>query len=290
MNREKSEIKSLGLDDEGTVRGRLLGDVQTDDPQRWPKYRRFGIFGEGFEWEVVSATGTTLTVAYDRSDFIRVGDTIDLTRVLAAEPFASTPFTVTAVVVAFNSTTSRDETTVTLLEAVPTLTIDGGDFLSTGTIWPADWQVYEIQSQTSGLPGDVVIVNPNGVIGENDPWCACDLFLCEDLVRIDGSFESANDGLAECRADFTDNGGTITVKLAGYLNAIAPGNPLGTLTFLPPPPRRVIGIGRAVMSMSRAMIFTGNNVACREIDTRNRWFEILSADNGPSAPAQPTFP
>ena len=301
MIRHKSEFASLGLDADGTVRGRLLSELLNDDAQRWPKYRRFGIFAEGFEWQVIRATSNTIVIddtssAATRylglSDLILPGDTINLTRVIASEPFTSTPFTVTAATIALNVGSGRYETTITVVEAVSDLADDNGNFLNLATIRPMFWQTYAIASHTTGASGDVVINDPADVLTGEDPWSCADLFLCEDLVQIAGSQAAINDGLYECRADFEVNGDgiTITVKLDGWLNAIAPGDALGTLTFLPPPPKRVVATGKAVLPWYYPVLYAGSIVHCRAIDTRHRWFEILQSEQGPSYEPEPDLP
>ena len=287
MIRDKSEIKSLGLDDsDGTVRGRLLADVVSDDAQSWPKYRRFGIFDEGREWRVIARTATTLTVAGDQRDFVIVDDTLNLTRVIATSPFSSTPLTVSLRTMAFNSTSQQYETTFTFLEAVPALSLDRGDFLNIATIRPAHFQIFNIQSLVAGANGGAVITDPDNVLVSEDPIYKRDMFLVGDLVEISGS--DVNDGLYECRADFTDNGSTITVHLDGFINT--PAGALGQLTLHLPPPQRVVATGRAVLEWYRAALTKGCDVQCRVPTTRQRWFTIIGADIGRSDEVEPDIP
>ena len=294
MIRSKTEIASLGLDDDGTVRGRLLSlapnPLETDDAQQWPRYKRFAIFGPGREWEIIDATpgtpSSTIVVAGDQSDFVIEGDEVNITRVIVSELFTSTAYTVTAVVAAYNSGHAQYETTITVTGTIASLELDRGDFLNTKTIRPASYQVYAISSFTTGANGTVTITDPQNVLVSGDMLCAADMFMCEDLVEISGSEGAINDGYYECRLDRTDNGSTITVHLDGYLNSVS-GGAKGNLTLHLPAPRRVIGTGRAVLSWYRTSLRAGSIVHCRAIDTRNRWFEVIAADIGPSDFVEP---
>ncbi len=287
--RSKTDAPSAAHPDDGTVRGRLLSDLVSDDLRRTKKYKRFGIFSEGREWEVIAATAgtptSTLVVAGDQRDFVLIGDTLNLTRVIATAKFSSIPYVVTAV--SYDGGT--EQTTFTVTGTIASLELDGGDFVNTERLRHASYCVYDIADLTLGEDGSVEIADPDTVITAGDPICACDMFLVEDLVEITGSEDGINDGLYDCRADFTDNGDTITVHLDGYLNDVGAGAK-GQLILHLPPLDRVTDTGRAVLEWWRASLSAGSNIQCRKPLTRNRWFVIVGADLGPSTAPEPDDP
>lgn len=303
MIRDKSRITSLGLDDaEGTVRGRMLGDIVTDDAQLWPKKGRFGIFAPGWEWPIIAFTtgspSSTITVALDQRDFVEVGDTLNVTRVIVSEAFASRPFVVASIAYAFNGATDQYETTFTLTGTLGTLAIDGGDFVNlaplageTFPIRPAAWQSFPILSQTTGVNGSLVIAKPSDNLPSDGPWEPTEMFQADDVVLITGSANAINDGEWTCRAAFANNtpAGFATVPLAGYLNAT--GGVLGTVTMLLPAPLRVVAIGRVVLRAYRYWLLARSVVRARLIDQQHGLYEILiPADIGASDAPAPDDP
>lgn len=302
MPEPKSHFQSVGLDDEGTARGLVLRDVVTDLAMMWPKYTRIGLLGHGREWKVCAASpglnGTITVVGGAQSGgnanaFVDVGDELNLTRVKGSDQFTSTPLTVTAVVSAYNATNGRYEVTFTFSGTVPSVALDGYDFLNTERTQAAAFQTWSIQSHTTGANSNVVITHPAGQLGAvpDTALCDCDVFQCGDLVKIAASGDSGkNDGLFECRANFTDGGATATIHLDGYLNTIVSGG-LGTITQLLPMPLRVIGTTRAVCRAHDLALQRGNLVRVRRVDERHDFWEIMTvADLGPPQWFDPVTP
>jgi len=302
MKRDKSDITSLGLDAEGTVRGRMLGDVVTDDAQLWPKKQRFGILAPGWEWPIVAAvSGTpssTITVAFDQRDFVSVGDTLNLTRVIVSEAFASRPFVVTSIAYAFSGAHNQYETTFTVTGTIGALALDGGDYVNlaplAGAVFPirpAAWQSFPILSQTTGANGSLVINKPADILPSDAPWEPTEMFQADDVVLITGSENAINDGEWTCRAAFENNtpSGFATVPLRGYVNAT--GGDLGTVTMLLPSPLRVVAIGRVVLRAYRYWLLARSLVRARLIDQQHELYEIvIPADIGASDAPAPDAP
>ena len=302
MTRVKSELVYAGLDEEGTVRGRMLGDIVTDDAQLWPKKGRFGIFAPGWEWPIISfvsgAPSSTITVALDQRDFVQVGDTLNVTRVIVSEAFASRPFVVSAIGYAFNGSTNQYETTFTLTGTIGALALDGGDYVNlaplageTFSIRPAAWQSFPILSQTTGASGSIVINKPADNLPSDGPWEPTEMFCADDVVLITGSENAINDGEWTCRANFANNSpaGFATVPLSGYVNDT--GGALGTVTMLLPTPLRVIEIGRVVLRAYRYWLLARSVVRARLIDQQHGLYEIIiPADIGASDAPAPDDP
>lgn len=315
MTEPKSHITSLGLDREGSCRGILLSSVVTDLALLYPKYRRVGLLAPGREWKVIGAVPglngsvTVLGGVQNRGnadDFVIVGDTLNLTRVKGTqvvagevtepgEPFSSTPLTVTNIRVNSITPTGAHEITFTFSasKTVPSLALDGYDFLNCESCRPAPWQTWDIHSHTIGANANVVI---DGTTGQLDSvsdaaLCACDTFLCQDLVQISGRGDNGkNNGLFECRADKTDNPGTCTIHLDGHLQSITSGS-LGTITLLLPTPLRVVGTARAVLRAHNISLAKGNVVRLRRSDEANDFWEIQHpADVGPPQWFNPVTP
>jgi hypothetical protein len=287
MRRVKTELISPGQPIEGTLRGRLFGPVISDDPQSWPRYRRLAIFDEGFEWPIIDADASSVTLRGSAAFALLADDVVNLTRVMAAEAFQSTPFTVVGSVAAFNAIAGQFETVVTLVETVPTLALDGGDWLNMETIRAAPFQKATISS-VDDVNRDIVVPQVDDVsdlvTGLTTMICACDMFLADDEVTISGTPGGVNDGRFKCRSDFTNSPGITTIHLDGSLAASAGG---GLITLHLPPPLRVVATGRAVLRWYRVALEAGAIVHCRRIDTRGNWWEIVSPDFGPSVPVEP---
>lgn len=269
MIRDKTEIKSLGLDSEGTVRGRLLRGIITDDPKNWPKYARFEIWEDGRDFPLISTTSTTLVVEGDVTEYVAAGDEI-LVRDSAA---ADGTYTVGTPI-----SYASGLTTITVDGPVSSGTITDASVASIRVVRPSRWQTFNIQAQTTGANGTITIIGVTGYGPPTQPICECDMFLIGDEVLIAGSTDGINDGLYNCRADFTDDSGQRTIYLDGFLNAAAT---LGQVTLQLPPPQRVKGYGMAVLRWYRAELLADCIVHARPIDSRGRWFEIIAADVGP---------
>lgn len=299
MNRQKSELASVAIDSDGTARGILLADVVTDLGLMWPKYRRVGLLGPGREWKVIgcaSGLGGTITVqggvqsSGNANDFVLAGDTLNLTRVKASEQFTSTPLTVTNVATAFVSGAYR--ITFTFAGTVPSLSLDGYDFVNTALIRTASWQTWPILSHTTGANADVVISATTGQLSAvpDVALCDCDIFKCQDLVQVTGSGNAANNTIFECRSDMTDNTTTFTVHLDGYLNAVSSGG-AGSITLLLPTPLRVVATARAVLRAHSITLSKGHVVRVRRNDEEQDWWEIQHvADLGPPQWFNPITP
>lgn len=297
MPEPKSNITSLGLDREGTLRGPLLWQIDSDDPMQWPKYSAFQILEEGRDFKLV-ATGThTLTIRgvlslLTTGDFtwaFEAGDVIDVIGAGGADGQYTVVSSQTVVLAG-----PLNATEITVVETVPSSTLDADSRVSTPEVrWPS-WLTFPIESHTLGAKGEIVIPNPVLVLPEDSPVFEYDLFYTHDLMRISGSYNGLNDGEAKCVADRDGdvNTPTFTVYSDRFLNAIPPGEPLGNLTLILPPPLRECSgkWGRAVTRCYRTLLREGTLVQCRRMDERGDFAEISGADIASSVPLFPEEP
>lgn len=273
MRRDKTELEHIGLNFEGTVRGRLLRDIPVvDHPKEWPKYARFEIWEDGRDFHIVATTANSIKVEGLVTDLIAAGDE------LIVRDSGAIDGNYTA---AGGNTYSLGITTFPVVEAVGTPTLGEDSTLSTRVVRPSvQWQTFPIVALTAtGANGSLTVADPSSFYPPI-PICECDMFLKGDSVLIQNSAGGVNDGLWKCRADYTVASAQRTIYLDGYLNPIASGS-LGQIILQLPPPQRVAGYGMAVLRWYRAELLADSIVHCRRIDARGDWYEIIAADIGP---------
>lgn len=284
--RDKTELKSLGLDGATLVRGRLSHPraLVSDYPEEFPAFGEIELLCRGREWMLISASSSQFVVSGDARYFVIVGDVIQCRD--AGD--ATGDFTVTAISYA------SGQSTITVEETIGTLTLDSvgyGSRITTDTIRPARWMTHNVLSVNT-VANTITIARPNtsstwpsGSWTDYDaPIQSADMFLRSHRMLWAGCDNASNNGEWTLRDDWTEVSTTRTLYLEGVVGAAST---LGTVTLIGPAPLRFDRFAMATHRQYLGSVQPGALVWAIAFRDESEFPEIVSADWGPSAPPGP---